>query len=195
MAHNSTISGDVHHWFALCIMTQLRNTVSCLHRLAQTTYKTPSTEATGLDGDSPTALSFCFGSPVTDQPSPLATFLHQLSHATYESHSSADESAAHSSAAESAPGTQQANGAEGTECEAQNGPTPFQDFMKYLTQATYHSPGTKPEMSSSTQSASEQSGGAASTSSGAPPQAAAAEEDSIAPTPGQYLKIASNAAI
>ena len=174
-------------------MPQLCNTFSCLHRLAQTTYKTPSTEATGLDRDSPTALSFCFGSPVADQPSPLATFLHQLSYATYESHSSAAESAPHSSAAESAPETHQAHMAEDTQCEAQNGPTPFQDFMKYLTQATYHSPGTKPESSSSTQSDTDQSSGAASTSGGAASQAAVG--DRVAPTPGEYCAITRTAAM
>ena len=83
---------------------------------------------------SPSQASFCFPSPFTDQSSPLATFLHQLSHATYDSQDSPAESAH-----EAQPG------AEGQwhSPDACQGPTPFQDFMKYLTQATYHSPGTK----------------------------------------------------
>lgn len=80
------------------------------------------------------AVSFCFASAVADHPSPLATFLHQLSHATYESEGSA---------AESAPATHDDTEADFSSPQPQKGPTPFQDFMKYLTQATYHSPGTK----------------------------------------------------
>lgn len=100
-------------------------------RLAQTTYKTPSTVQ---DPSSPSQASFCFPSPITDQSSPLATFLHQLSHATYDSQDSPAESAL--------PGAQaQCHGPP----DACQGPTPFQDFMGYLTQATYHSPGSKAE--------------------------------------------------
>ena len=86
------------------------------------------------DESSPSQGSFCFASPVTDQSSPLATFLHQLSRATYDSQDSP---------AESAHGAQPGMQAEVHSPDAQDGPTPFQDFMKYLTQATYHSPGTK----------------------------------------------------
>jgi hypothetical protein len=108
--------------------------IPILHRLAQATYKTPSTEATLLEDSTPSAYSFCFASPVADHPSPLATFLHQLSHATYESEGSA---------AESAPATHDDPEADFSSPQPQKGPTPFQDFMKYLTQATYHSPGVK----------------------------------------------------
>lgn len=100
-------------------------------RLAQTTYKTPSTVQ---EESSPSQGSFCFASPVTDHSSPLATFLHQLSHATYDSQESP---------AESAHVAQPATQAEIHSPDAQQGPTPFQDFMKYLTQATYHSPSSK----------------------------------------------------
>lgn len=114
----------------------------CLHapmcestcRLAQATYKTPSTEATRQDGDSPSSGSFCFASPAADQPSPLATFLHQLSDATYEPQDSAVESPA-ANLPDAEAGFHSPDG--------QSGATPFQDFMKYLTQATYHSPGAK----------------------------------------------------
>ncbi|KAL0055744.1 hypothetical protein WJX82_003991 [Trebouxia sp. C0006] len=102
------------------------------HRLAQATYKTPSTEATLLEAPTPSSCSFCFASPVADHPSPLATFLHQLSHATYESEGSA---------VESSPATHDDAEADFSSPQPQKGPTPFQDFMKYLTQATYHSPG------------------------------------------------------
>ena len=102
-------------------------------RLAQTTYKTPSTVQ---EQSSPSQGSFCFASPITDQSSPLATFLHQLSHATYD---------CQDSPAESAPGAQPGTQAEFHSPDVQQGPTPFQDFMKYLTQATYHSPGSKAE--------------------------------------------------
>ncbi|DBA67536.1 TPA: hypothetical protein ACH3X2_001814 [Trebouxia sp. C0005] len=104
------------------------------HRLAQATYKTPSTQATVPEAGTASAVSFCFASAVADHPSPLATFLHQLSHATYESEGSA---------AESAPATHDDTEADFSSPQPQKGPTPFQDFMKYLTQATYHSPGTK----------------------------------------------------
>ncbi|DBB04169.1 hypothetical protein WJX77_012163 [Trebouxia sp. C0004] len=104
------------------------------HRLAQATYKTPSTEATMLEDSTPSAVSFWFASPDADRPSPLATFLHQLSHATYESEGSA---------AVLAPATHDDAAADFSSPKPQEGPTPFQDFMKYLTQATYHSPGAK----------------------------------------------------
>ena len=106
-------------------------TEPCMCRLAQTTYKTPSTVQ---EQSSPSQGSFCFASPITDQSSPLATFLHQLSHATYGSQDSPAESA-HSAQPASQAGIHSP--------DAQQGPTPFQDFMKYLTQATYHSPGSK----------------------------------------------------
>lgn len=104
---------------------------SCTCRLAQTTYKTPSTVQ---DETSPSQASFCFPSPITDNSSPLATFLHQLSHATYDSQDSP---------AESAHGAQPGAQAQCQSPDACQGPTPFQDFVKYLTQATYHSPGSK----------------------------------------------------
>ena len=100
-------------------------------RLAQTTYKTPSTIQ---EQSSPSQGSFCFASPIADQSSPLATFLHQLSHATYESPHPNTESA---QAAQPGAETQVPSP------DVQTGPTPFQDFMRYLTQATYHSPGAK----------------------------------------------------
>ncbi|KAL3139507.1 hypothetical protein ABBQ38_003830 [Trebouxia sp. C0009 RCD-2024] len=101
------------------------------HRLAQTTYKTPSTVQ---DETSPSTASFCFPSPISDHSSPLATFLHQLSHATYD---------CQDSPAESAHGAQPGAQAQCQSPDACQGPTPYQDFMKYLTQATYHSPGSK----------------------------------------------------
>ena len=60
-------------------------------RLAQATYRTPSTAATGQgEQSSPSAASFQFAcSPVRDNTSPLATFFHNLSHATYEASPSA----------------------------------------------------------------------------------------------------------
>ena len=105
-------------------------------RLAQATYRTPSTVATGQDDESPSAVTFqgfaC--SPALDQTSPLATFLHHLSHATYEA------AAAPAATAESASSAKQH-----TPEMQPNDPTPYMDFMKFLTQATYHSPGTKPD--------------------------------------------------
>ena len=71
---------------------------------------------------------------MADQTSPLAAFLHQLSHATYESPDSATKSRCDA---------QVEAEAQVHSPDAQNGPTPFQDFMKYLTQATYNSPGAK----------------------------------------------------
>ena len=115
------------------ILKRHASTQPCTCRLAQTTYKTPSTVP---EQSSPSQGSFCFASPITDQSSPLATFLHQLSHATYD---------CQESPAESAHSAQPATQAEVHSPDALQGPTPFQDFMKYLTQATYHSPGSKAE--------------------------------------------------
>lgn len=129
-----------------------------MYRLAQATYRTPSTAATGPDGISPAAASFqgfaC--SPVSDQASPLATFLHHLSHATYEAAPAAGTTpsfaAAPSTAAvaaelagkEDKPEAQAAVPADAANNDVQQvDSTPYQDFMKFLTQATYHSPGTK----------------------------------------------------
>ena len=116
---------------AFLILKRHPRTQPCMCRLAQTTYKTPSTVQ---EQGSPSQGSFCFASPITDQSSPLATFLHQLSHATYDSQNSP---------AESAHSAQPATQAGIHSPDAQQGPTPFQDFMKFLTQATYHSPGSK----------------------------------------------------
>lgn len=118
-------------------------------RLAQATYRTPSTVATGQDDDSPSTVTFqgfaC--SPALDQTSPLATFLHHLSHATYEAApESKGASAAKAAAAETSVEAESAGTAKQGSPEMQpNDPTPYMDFMKFLTQATYHSPGTKPE--------------------------------------------------
>ena len=72
---------------------------------------------------------------------PLAMFLHHLSHATYEA---APETKA--AAAAPAATTESASSVEQRTPEMQpNDPTPYMDFMKFLTQATYHSPGTKPD--------------------------------------------------
>lgn len=130
-------------------------------RLAQATYRTPSTAATGVEDTSPSAATFqgfaC--SPAPDQTSPLATFLHHLSHATYEAASESGTAAA-TKPASAAPAvdpqpasTPKEGSHEGQSPTAdaispevqQNDSTPYQDFMKFLTQATYHSPGTKPD--------------------------------------------------
>ena len=151
-------------------------TLACafMCRLAQATYKTPSTEATVLEESSPDAVSFCFASPAAHPPSPLATFLHQLSHATYESQGSAAESVPDAEAEFHSP-------------EAQTCATPFQDFMKYLTQATYHSPGAKAD-----QAKPETSSGAHNTGNdrraGVPLDLAAADK-MAAGSPGGFLLV------
>ena len=152
--------------------------ISLLHRLAQATYKTPSTEATLLEDSTPSAFSFCSASPVADHPSPLATFLHQLSHATYESEGSA---------AESAPATHDDAEADFSSPQSQKGPTPFQDFMKYLTQATYHSPGAKADQPKTEICRGGQSNSCKNESVATPLNLAQVHKEVPAASPGQLL--------
>ena len=152
--------------------------IPLLHRLAQATYKTPSTEATLLEAPTPSSFSFCFASPVADHPSPLATFLHQLSHATYESEGSA---------VESSPATHDDAEADFSSPQPQKGPTPFQDFMKYLTQATYHSPGVNADQPKTEICRGGQSNSGKNESAALPLNLALVDKEMPAASPGQLL--------
>jgi hypothetical protein len=133
-----------------------------------------------LEDGTPGAVSFCFASPVADHPSPLATFLHQLSHATYESEGSA---------AKSAPATHDDAEADFCSPSPQKGPTPFQDFMKYLTQATYHSPGAKADQPKTEICSGGQSNSGKNESAAMPLNLAQVDKETPAASPGQLLTL------
>ena len=152
--------------------------IPLLHRLAQATYKTPSTEATLLEAPTPSSCSFCFASPVAAPPSPRATFLNQLSQATYESEGSA---------VEASPATHNDAEADFSSPQPQKGPTPFQDFMKYLTQAAYHSPGVSADQPKTEICRGGQRNSGKNESAALPLNLALVDKEMPAASPGQLL--------